>query len=52
MTNTMSANVTTTFPVHFHDKKVRYKMDFRIFYVFLLVTKLLFIFALNYYHYN
>ena len=50
MTNTISANVTSTVPINFDDKKVKYKMDCYILNMFSLVTMLLFIIA-NIYHY-
>ena len=51
MTNTISANVTSTVLIIFDDKKVRSKMNFYILHTFLLVTILLFLIALIFYHY-
>ena len=49
--NTISANATSTVPLNFNDKKVKYKMDCDILHTFLLVIILLFIIAIICYHY-
>ena len=51
VTNTIPTNVTFTVSVYSDDRKIKCKMDCYILQKILLVTKLLFIIAINCYHY-
>ena len=44
-------NVTSTLPIHFDDKKVRYKMGCYILHIILLLIKLLFAIIIICYNY-
>ena len=50
VTNTILANVMSSVSIKSEDIKVRYKMDCYILHMFLLVTILLFIITIIYYH--
>ena len=49
--STVSTNIVSNASVNFHNKKVRYKMDFYILHTILLVLLLLFIITIICYHY-
>ena len=51
VTNIVPTNVTSTVSINYDDKKVIYKINCYILYMVLLVIILLFIIAINCYHY-
>ena len=50
--STLSISIMFAAPINSNDKKVRYKMDYHIYHIFLLVTILLFMIVIICYHYK